>query len=66
MPRTTTLATKVPVDVADAVRALCDDYDMTVSDLLREYVEAVAEGRRWQLVDDDDELVGWVFRRTDV
>jgi hypothetical protein len=63
--RTTTLAVKVPIDVAAAVRTVAERCDETVSDLLRVYVVAIAAGRRWQLVDEEDELVGYAFRLTD-
>lgn len=56
-----TLAVKVDAEVADAVKAEAEGVDQTVSDLLRQYVEAIALGERWQLVDNDDELIGWTF-----
>ena len=43
------------------MQRLAKYFEMTVSELLREYVDAVAAGRRWQLVDDDDALVGYAF-----
>jgi hypothetical protein len=59
--RRVTVASKVSADVAEAVRATAEDHGEMVSDLIREYVEAVAGGRRWHLVDANDELVGWAF-----
>ena len=56
----TTLSVKVSVEVAAEVQRLAKYLEMTVSELLREYVDAVPAGLRWQLV-DDDALVGYAF-----
>lgn len=60
-PSTELLSVVVPPVLADQVRTVVARYDQSVSGLLREYVEAVAAGRRLQLVDDDDELRGYLF-----
>ena len=55
------LSVKVPPVVAERVRAAAANLDQSVSSLLREYVDAVAAGRRWQLVDESDELMGYAL-----
>jgi hypothetical protein len=54
------LSVKVRADVAAAFRAVSERHGESVSDMLREYVEAVATGQRWQIVDEDD-LLGYAF-----
>jgi hypothetical protein len=55
------LSVKVRADVAAGFRAVSERLDESVSDTLREYVEAVAAGSRWQIVDDEDNLLGYAF-----
>jgi len=55
----TTLSVKVDVKTAATVQEHAKYEGRTVSDLLREYVEAVATHRRWQLVDAADDLIGY-------
>jgi hypothetical protein len=46
------------------VQELAKWLDQTVSELLREYVDAIAAGQRWQFVDADEELIGYAFLLT--
>jgi hypothetical protein len=55
------LSVKVRPDTAAAFRAVSERLDESVSDTLREYVEAVAAGKRWQIVNDEDDLLGYAF-----
>ena len=61
------LASVVSLDVqvstatAAAVEKVADRLGETVAELLLEYVEAIADGRRLQLLNDDEDLIGYSF-----
>jgi hypothetical protein len=55
------LSVKVRADVAAGFRAVSERLDERVSDTLREYVEAVAAGARWEICDDEGGLLGYAF-----
>jgi predicted transcriptional regulator len=60
----TTLSVKVDIETAAKVQELAKWLDQTVSELLREYVDAIAARQRWQFVDADEELIGYAFLLT--
>jgi hypothetical protein len=59
------VSTKVSAATAAGLQSKAQSLGQTVSELLREYCDAVAAGQRWQLCDEDDELIGYAFRLED-
>jgi hypothetical protein len=55
------LSVKVPLQVAAAVAREADDYQVTVSGLLRLFVQAIADGRLLMVVDGKDEIQHWLL-----
>ena len=61
MAKTTTLAVKVPIDMADGFRAVCEHLGSSVSEELREFIWAVANDKRFMVCDTADELEAYIY-----